>query len=113
MDSQEWALIAQGAANIVLPNEFNFIIENGNNEADDAKLFNLMNGASVPFSIVSADTDIFDLLVRIEAFPSKGQARKNWNGVKVIPPGFSIIKVGKNRNMKWLFIWNPQARIQE
>jgi hypothetical protein len=50
--------------------------------------------------------DIFTLLVDAGAFESKGQARKNWNGVKEIPVGYSEIgPIGKQKLM--LFIWNP------
>jgi len=54
---------------------------------------------------VPATTTIFDLLVMLGAFPSKGQARKNWQHGAEIPPGFSEFRVGKLRRL--LTIWNP------
>lgn len=53
-------------------------------------------------------TDIFTLLVDAGAFESKGQARKNWQGIKEIPKGYSEIgPIGKQKLM--LFIWNPSC----
>lgn len=51
--------------------------------------------------------DMFDLLVRLGAFPSKGAARKNWKKTgKEIPPGWThLIGIGKFR--RELAIWNP------
>ena len=50
--------------------------------------------------------DIYDLLVSSSCFESKGQARKNWQGVKEIPTGYTEIgPIGKQKLM--LFIWNP------
>jgi hypothetical protein len=50
--------------------------------------------------------DIFDILVVAGAFESKGQARKNWQGIKEIPTGYNEIgPIGKQKLM--LFIWNP------
>ena len=51
------------------------------------------------------DATMVDLLVRIGAFPSKGQARKNWKGSITIPDGFSEFFIGKKR--RHLTIWNP------
>ena len=52
------------------------------------------------------NNDIYDILVAAGAFESKGQARKNWTGVKEIPVGYSEIgPIGKQKLM--LFIWNP------
>jgi len=49
---------------------------------------------------------IYDILVDAGCFESKGQARKNWQGVKEIPVGYSEIgPIGKQKLM--LFIWNP------
>ena len=50
--------------------------------------------------------DIFEILVRAGAFESKGQARKNWTGIKEIPTGWTEIgPIGKQK--LFLFIWNP------
>jgi hypothetical protein len=51
-----------------------------------------------------SDTDIFDLLVLIGSFKSKTQAKKNWNGPKEIPYGFSEFCIGKIK--RHLTIWN-------
>lgn len=50
-------------------------------------------------------TDMFDLLVRLGAFKSKSQARKNWQHGKDIPNGWSEFFVGKKK--RHLSIWNP------
>ena len=57
--------------------------------------------------VISFDkADIYDILVQAGAFESKGQARKNWRGIKEIPTGYSEIgPIGKQKLM--LFIWNP------
>lgn len=54
---------------------------------------------------VSPLTDIWDLLLMLGAFPSRGQAKKNWKGPKQIPDGWSEFYVGKIR--RHLCIWNP------
>lgn len=49
---------------------------------------------------------IYDILVDAGCFESKGQARKNWTGVKELPTGYNEIgPIGKQKLM--LFIWNP------
>lgn len=48
---------------------------------------------------------MIDVLVAVKAFPSKGQARKNWHGPLDIPAGFNEFEVGKKRRR--LFIHNP------
>ena len=49
---------------------------------------------------------IYDILVDAGCFESKGQARKNWQGIKEIPTGYSEIgPIGKQK--LFLFIWNP------
>jgi hypothetical protein len=49
---------------------------------------------------------MLDLLVQAEIFPSKGQARKNWNGPVEIPPGWSEYhRIGKYRQS--VFVLNP------
>lgn len=51
-------------------------------------------------------TDMFELLVRLGAFKSKGQARKSWDkSGKEIPEGWSEFFVGKKK--RHLCIWNP------
>ncbi len=56
--------------------------------------------------------DMFDLLVRLGVFASKGQARKNWTKTGAeIPPGFNHFIVGKLR--RELCIWNPINDIRD
>ena len=54
---------------------------------------------------VSPLTSMIDLVVRIGAFPSKSQARKNWKGASEIPDGFTEHFIGKKK--RHLCIWNP------
>ena len=49
--------------------------------------------------------DMLDLLVLLEAFPSRGQARKNWKGPVAFPSGWNEYIVGKKKRQ--LCIWNP------
>jgi len=50
--------------------------------------------------------DIWSILVESGAFESKSQARKNWQGIKEIPSGWTEIgPIGKQKLM--IFIWNP------
>jgi hypothetical protein len=53
------------------------------------------------------ETDMYDLLVKLGAFPSKSQARRVWTKTgKDIPAGFSHFeRIGKLRRV--LTIWNP------
>ena len=56
--------------------------------------------------------DMYDLLVLIEAFNSKSQARKNWKLTgKDIPEGWSEFFIGKQK--RHLCIWNPTNFIDE
>lgn len=61
--------------------------------------------------VVSFDkADIFDVLIAAGAFESKSQARKNWQGIKEIPAGYSEIgPIGKGKLM--MFIWNPSKEM--
>ena len=50
--------------------------------------------------------DMYDLLVRLGAFESRSQARKNWRLTGAdIPPGFNHWVIGKMK--KELCVWNP------
>jgi hypothetical protein len=50
--------------------------------------------------------DIYEILVTAGCFESKGQARKNWQGIKEIPTGYSEFgPVGKSK--VHFFIWYP------
>jgi hypothetical protein len=81
----------------------NVIVDNGNVWPSDQEL--LFEDEEV-LHIQEGEKDMFDLLVLIGAFSSKGQARKNWNKTGVgIPSGWSDWWVGKLRRR--LCIWNP------
>ena len=92
--------------------EFNFIIENKNLEPNDdliEGLFNqsLFNPNEIDIIMFRENVDMFDLLVEVGLFRSKGEARKNWKRTgKDIPEGFTdITNIGKLH--KRLTIWNP------
>jgi hypothetical protein len=83
--------------------EFNVIIENQHLMGDERRLF--FQGEDVFY--LPPSTDMYDLLVQIGIFPSKAQARKNWNkSGQEVPPGFSDFKgIGKLRRR--LTVLNP------
>jgi hypothetical protein len=89
----------------MLPNEFNFIVKNDNFE-NEKDLIPLLFGNEY-YTILYKDADIFDILVSLNIFNSKSQARKNWNRAdKMIPDGYSeLLKIGK-KNLS-IFIFNP------
>jgi hypothetical protein len=61
---------------------------------------------SWPTMIYNETPDMFTVLVDAGCFESKSQARKNWNGIKEVPTGYSEIgPIGKGK--LFLFIWNP------
>jgi len=52
--------------------------------------------------------DIFSILVAAGCFPSKGEARRNWRGLQIIPEGYTELgPIGKQK--LHIFIWNPSA----
>lgn len=66
----------------------------------------LFNDEHVNHIQEGAPFDMFDLLVVLGVFPSKGQARKNWKATgKDFPPGFNHFVIGKMKHKVW--IWNP------
>lgn len=85
------------------------MILNGNIEPSDAP--HLFPKGEAIEAFLPNEIDIFDLLVKLEAFPSKSQARKNWKGSKQIPDGWSHFVVGKLK--RDLCIWNPTEKIKE
>ena len=97
----------------------NVMIENGNALPEDKELIfgpnNCPSCKGCDFCraedvyAMSPETDMYDLLVKLEAFPSKSQARRVWKHTgKEIPPGFShFTRIGKHRRV--LTIWNPTA----
>lgn len=92
----------------------NVIVDNGNvRESDEIALFGPIKHECKGCwycreeDVLWVDTSvtIFDLLIRLGAFKSKSQARKNWKHGNNIPPGWSEFKIGKIR--RHLCIWNP------
>ena len=83
--------------------EFNFVIDNEN--FDEHLLEAIFESEDVQF--ISAENDMFDILVMCDLFRSKSEARKNWKRTgKDIPEGFTDIKnIGKLHHR--LTIWNP------
>lgn len=79
-------------------NEFNIIVETENFRESDILLFfgeeNPPNLIRIPESF-----DMWDLLVELSLFPSKGQARKDgkWGKFLEIPNGWSEFSFGKKR----------------
>ena len=88
---------------MIQPNEFNFIIDSGHVQSQDRK----MVFDNEPINEMRNDTDMFDLLVTCNVFPSKSIARKCWKKTgRKIPDGFSdFTKIGKM--WKRITIWNP------
>jgi len=85
----------------------NVIVDNGNSDPKDLWLFADDNGVNdQEVMVVSPTVDIFDLLLMLRVFPSKGQARKNWKYGTIIPDGWSEFKIGKFKHH--LCMWNPQ-----
>jgi hypothetical protein len=72
----------------------------------------LIFGDEEVFFVNPEDMDMFDLLVKLGSFESKGQAKKNWTKTgKEIPQGFNEFIVGKLR--RCLTIWNPSKSASE
>jgi hypothetical protein len=76
------------------------------NEAFDDSLAAILFSGE-PFEIVDPETDMWSIVTEMGLFPSKGQARKNWNKTgQEIPTGFTELeKLGKLNHT--LTIWNP------
>lgn len=77
--------------------EHNFIVKNERYLPGDEELF---FGPGQKVEVVEA-FNLPDTLVKLEVFPSKGQARKN--GFGTTPDGFNDLVVGKLRTrLTWL-----------
>jgi hypothetical protein len=94
----------------------NVIVDNGNVHKNDEKnlfgpLEHKCKGCPRCYKEkvlhVPIETTMFDLLVKLGSFKSKGQARKNWRFGKDIPSGWSEFKIGKLK--RHLSIWNPEG----
>jgi len=80
--------------------DFNCIIGDIANEQDFC-LF-----GTEPLTLMPSTTTMWDILVQAGAFESKGQARKNWKGITVLPKGWTELgPIGKAK--LHIFIWNP------
>ena len=84
--------------------EFNFVI--GEVDVPDS----IFDGED--FVQLPVFTDMFSILVEAGIFPSRGQARKNWNKTgKDVPAGLTDIeKIGKMNTR--ITIWNPTGGTQ-
>ena len=70
---------------------------------------NLFPNEEVVFVFDPEDKDMFDLLIILGVFKSRGQARQNWKKTgREIPTGWSQF-TGLGRFRKELCIWNPGA----
>lgn len=85
----------------------NVVVDNGHVSKDDLGLFfsHELFGPVFDVSVVPPGTSIYVLLIQLGSFTSLGQAKKNWNGPREIPEGFSEFTVGKLRRK--LYILNP------
>jgi hypothetical protein len=81
----------------------NVMVDNGHVEENDKDMLFPENEEVL---IIGLDKDIFDLLVLLGAFSSKGQAKKNFP-IKEIPKGWSEFFVGKLK--RHLCIWSPDG----
>lgn len=90
-------------------NEHNFIVKNGNELPEDSRLF----FHDEPIEFLEPSIDMFDILIKLEVFSSKSQARKNWNRTnQEIPEGFSDFeRVGKLKHR--ITILNPKRNKEE
>lgn len=87
--------------------DFNCVVGNNWSSEDIFSIFGKSPFNAVKCPTVFSHTDtIYDILVTAGAFESKGQARKNWQGIKEIPTGYSEIgPIGKGKLM--IFVWFP------
>lgn len=76
--------------------QLNVVVANDYVVGDESRLF----FSGEPVELVPPTTDMYDLLVRVGLFPSKGQARKNWQRTgPEIPWGFSDFVFKKGRRI--------------
>lgn len=89
-------LVTLNSQSIMTGQEFNILVKNENVVGDEADLF--FGGEDLFF--VEPTSDIFDVLVMLNIFASKSDARKNWKRSqgKDIPKGFTDFdRVGKKK----------------
>lgn len=89
--------------------ELNVLVDNGFLLSTDYKLFygdpSQQEIGERTITIKDGEADMYDLLVMLEVFPSKAQARKNWKrSGQEIPYGYSDFeKIGKLSNRLTIF----------
>jgi hypothetical protein len=84
--------------NVIVMNDF---------AADNWDMVRHLFGDDEDFLFLHPQYDMYDCLVHLEVFKSKGEARKNWKRTgKEIPPGYNEFR-GIGKSKKALFIWNP------
>jgi hypothetical protein len=95
------------------PKVYNLAIQN---EFWDPRLEDLLFGPLEGMEAVThlqpgAPIDLYDLLVSLGLFRSRGECRKNWGreGGPGFPPGFHSWRVGKLKF--WLTVWNPVPEV--
>lgn len=82
--------------------EFNFVLENGNNKAEDKRLF----FQDEETQTLPPGSTMLDIVIAFNAFPSRGQAKKaGW--AQPIPEGFSFFEIGKLKHQVWIL--NPKV----
>lgn len=87
--------------------ELNVVVLNNNVDAIDMLWFMKQLFKDDPITTVTDGVDMYNLLVMLEVFPSRSEAKKNWTRTgREILPGYNEIKdIGKQK--KALYIWNP------
>lgn len=90
-------------------NEFNVIIKNKYYKENEDLVPILFDEEEVIF-IEDDNIDMYDILVKLNIFRSKSEARKNWKKTKKdIPDGFTdIMKIGKLN--KRITIYKPVGK---
>ena len=89
--------------------EFNVLINNQNVVGDEVDLF--FNGEDLFF--VDGSVDMFDILVTLNVFTSKGEARKSWKKTqgKEIPEWFTDINLIGKRKIRITLLNLTEANI--
>jgi hypothetical protein len=86
---------------------FNFLLTD-RKVGDFEEHFLLSVFGGLDFEILPSETDIYDILVKVNAFPSKGEARRNWKKTtQRLEPGCYSFEVGREK--KNVFIWKERA----
>lgn len=81
---------------------FNFILAD---EVDAKVKYFSQAFLSEPITYLPLRANFWDLLVVAGAFPSKGQARKNWKGQVEVPNGYSEFEVACGNKRYAFFIY--------